>query len=181
MLRVKEIVAGPPADVLRPLHLAPVALHLSQSRDPRLHIAPASVELVEFLELPLVLHHVRARPDHTHVAEQHIEELRELVHAQPPQPAAPAVNAIILRRGLPRFVIIVHAHRAELENLENLSVFAHAVLTEEKRPRRIDALDDRNHRHERQDDCRDHRDADRDVERPFHRPVVAQSQGHGRR
>lgn len=135
VLHVKQIKARSAADVLGPLDFPPVTLDLCQSGDARLHIAPAAVEFVEFLEFALVLNHVRPGTDDAHLSAQHVEKLGKLVDAETSQPTTAGVDAVILGRRLPRLVIIVHSHAAEFENLEDFAIFSHAVLTEKERAR----------------------------------------------
>ena len=136
---------------------------------------------MEFLELAFVRDHVRAGADHAHVAKEHVDELRKLIHAEAPQPSAAAVNALVAAAGLTRFVVVFHMHGAELEDLEDLPVFADARLAVEERAGGIEALDGPDDGHERQDDGRNDDRADRDVEDPFDRAIVGDGEGQGRR
>src|SRR5690606_19417557 len=88
---------------------------------------------------------LRPRTDQAHLAQQHVEQLRQLIQTGAAQKAAQWRNAFIIRLG-PRAgalaTITKHLgfrinvlHRAKLEDLESLAVQTHALLTEDHRTR----------------------------------------------
>ena len=107
----------------------------------------------------------RARTNGAHVANEHVEKLRQLVQARLAQEGAePGLTRVV--DGGPGGgggVIAVHAHGAELEHVERAVVEPHPLLPEQKRPRRGE-LDPYGYRqHDRTGD-NERRGGDRDVE-----------------
>ena len=69
---------------------------------------------------------------------EHVDELRQLVEAPPPQeaPSARAARVVGARPGRARLLLGADDHRAELEDVEGAAVQAHAALPVEDRRRR---------------------------------------------
>src|SRR5262245_34642751 len=88
----------------------------------------------EPLILGVVRGGVRARTHERHAATQHIEQLRQLVEAHPPQPAADAGDARIVPGGLANLrTVLQHAHGAKLEDAKRAPVEAVECLGEQHR------------------------------------------------
>ena len=75
--------------------------------------------------------HVGTRPHDTHVADEHIEELRQLVDIVFPDKVAERELAGVVLGGLFAVRILVDVHRAELIAPEGLAVEPRALLLEE--------------------------------------------------
>ena len=111
-----------------------------------------------------MLGQVRTRTDHAHLAAQHVEELRELVDAQFTEPAARRKNPVIVRRGLPRHVVVVHRHGAKLDDVEILVLQAGAGLAVKNGAGRLPPLEEPDDEGEHGQDEDDHRQGDGDVD-----------------
>src|SRR5947207_12141175 len=81
-------------------------------------------------------------PDDAHIAEEHVPELRHLVDAEFAKPFPERINALIAVTGLPRFVAVIRAHRAELIDSESAVLHAGAGLDMKKRAGRLNPLRD---------------------------------------
>ena len=79
---------------------------------------------------------LRTRADETHLAGQHVPELRQLVEPVAAQEAAHRgqPRIVALREDLAGFALGVLPHGAELDDLERPQGAAHALLAEEHRP-----------------------------------------------
>ena len=98
--------------------------------------------LVDQLRIHLRMRqHVRSRPHDTHIALQHIPELRQFVDVRLTHKVAEGVFPRVVLRGLHLVSILVHVHRTELQAVEILTIHTSAQLFEEDRPRTLD-LDD---------------------------------------
>ncbi|MPN31307.1 hypothetical protein SDC9_178781 [bioreactor metagenome] len=105
------------------------------------------VERDGFLELLDKMRQFRSRAYKAHFSAEHVEELRQFVDAGLADKAAEAGLARVVV-GRPGGVFLaVDAHGAKLIHLEQLFIFADAVLTEDDRPRagEFDADDRKQH------------------------------------
>src|SRR5436190_15718257 len=120
VLDVVEVVLDAHAD----RGVAAPAVHLRPAGHAGAHFVAQHVLRELGAELLDELRALRPRPDHAHVAEEHVEELRQLVERpgadQAAHSGAPGIVALRpLRAGL---VLRADAHRAELEDVERLAV-----------------------------------------------------------
>ncbi|MNR39620.1 hypothetical protein D3C85_1578440 [compost metagenome] len=76
---------------------------------------------------------MRARADQGHAALQHVDELRQFVDGGAADEAADGGDARVFAGGLLDLLVVVHAHRAELVDLDHLTVPAVALLLEQDR------------------------------------------------
>lgn len=81
----------------------------------------------------VVRHGVRARADQRHAALQHVDELRQFVDGGAADEAADGGNTVVVAGGLLDFLVVVHAHGAELPHLDDLAVPAVTLLLEDHR------------------------------------------------
>src|SRR5207248_5235684 len=100
---------------------------------------------------------MRAGTDDTHLAAQHIPELRDFIDAELPEKSSEWINAIVAPARLVRDLFVAWPHRAKFENGESTIWNSGTHLRMEERPRRLQALrdpnDDRHHRkHHGQDE-----------------------------
>lgn len=154
---------------------------------------PAGEELVaRGAELPgLRLRH-RPRPDHGEVAEEHVQELGDLVEGGAPQEApdardarvvvdlllAPPLGHLLLVEVALRVLVSVREHGAELEDADRPAALPHALLAEDRAPGGVQA--DRRADRGDGDDAHEARDAgERYVERPLDEPVGEPSPPRG--
>jgi len=79
---------------------------LRPARDARPDEPADQVVAHDFGEHFIMGGHVRPRPDNAHVAQQDIEELRQFINAQLPQPDARRIDAGVIFGRLPGFVIV---------------------------------------------------------------------------
>ena len=93
MLDVPDVAADAALHLVEGLGLAAVAGHLAPAGDAGLDIVADHVLVDELGVFLGVLEHVGARADDAHVAEQHVDELRELVEAGVAHDLAPAGDA----------------------------------------------------------------------------------------
>src|SRR4051794_576130 len=94
---------------------------------------------------------LRTRADDTHVAQQHIHELRELVEGHPSQPGAQPGFAFVLRMRPHRAGLdlgVVH-HGPELDTREHFAVFADPLLDVEHWAAGVDLHQQRDDRQDR--------------------------------
>src|SRR5687768_7438115 len=151
---------------------AAAARHLPQACNARFHIQPFAVPDVVFFDL---VSDGRTRADHTHVAFQHIQELRKLIKARPPQLPAEArdprvvlyltenrvlivaricldVTADVLLICLAMHIFVgIHVHRPELVAKKNAPVHPDPLLPEHHRPPGIELDHHRDHEPNRRD------------------------------
>src|SRR5512132_3428083 len=122
MLDVPDVEFDPllPRDPRAPMDLGP-------ARDPRPEIQ--SPELTRGVELDLGRER-RARTDDTHLAAQHVDQVRQLVERIAAQEAADPRDPRILRRdgGADADRVGPLAHSSELEQVEDDAVVADAPL-----------------------------------------------------
>src|SRR2546425_7484921 len=95
----------------------PPPVDLGPPRDARLHLVAKHVAGHPASELLDEARALRARTHKTHLAPQHVEELRQLVEARAPQECAQAGAAQVVRAGPhePGLRLGLHPHRAELQ------------------------------------------------------------------
>jgi hypothetical protein len=76
---------------------------------------------------------VRTRPDQGHLTPQNVQQLRQFVDAQPPQPFADARDSAVVARGLAvgQQIGLALVHRTELEDDKRDVVVAMARLAEQ--------------------------------------------------
>src|SRR5262245_50016268 len=92
---VEEIVLEP----LPQARGAAQAVHLGQAGHPRLHMLPQHVPAPVLAEPRDELRTLRAGADQGHLALEHVEKLRQLVQARPPQPAPDGGDPRVLAPG----------------------------------------------------------------------------------
>jgi len=88
---------------------------------------------------------MRSGPDYAHVAEQHVDELRQLVDIGLAHDVAPLGLAGVVLCGLQGVGLVVDLHAAELDAGELLAVEAVALLAEEYRSGHREFGDDGDH------------------------------------
>src|SRR5438128_828914 len=97
------------------------------------------------------------RTNKGHVAPDHVEQLRQLVNAGSPQPAAYTCDTrVVAPYLLDNCSVFENVHRSELENVERPTVESVALLPEESRPARIE-FDERGcdeHQRQQRQKCR---------------------------
>ena len=136
------------------------------------------LSFVPFVEQRLALE-VRPRPDHAHVADEHVQELWHLVDARPAHERADLghtriVGAVVRGAVGHGEVGGVHLHRAELVHSERLAVFADARRVVEHRPLVLE-VDERGHDGDEHEQKGQGDDADDDVEQTLDEVRVHQS------
>ena len=131
-------------------------LDLPQATDPRAHGLAGDQLLVELFVL--AAEH-GSRADEAHVALHHVEQLWHLVQARHAQDAAERGDARVVVRleqravaqveyfDLGPLLISVRHHRAQLVEVEGLTVATDALLAEEDRPAVLQLDDHRTHEH----------------------------------
>src|SRR5215204_6655868 len=103
------------------------------------------------------------RADERHVAEEHVQELRQLVDVPAPQQAAGQRHAIVASGRLADLVVVMNPHGAEFVDPERLLVEAVALLAEVRGAGAVEADQGRDQEKERQQQHEAERRAD-DVE-----------------
>ena len=93
MLDVPDVALDAALHLVEGLGLAAVAGHLAPAGDAGLDVVADHVLVDELGVFLGVLEHVGARADDAHVAEQHVDELRELVEAGVAHDLSPAGDA----------------------------------------------------------------------------------------
>jgi hypothetical protein len=131
MFNVENIESHPVLNIRQSCYLTSVTLNLAQSRNARLNKVALHISVHHLRKFVSVFHHVRARTDDTHVAQQHIDELRCLVEVGLAHKESPLCNASVPVGRLSLIALFVVAHRAELYALEYFSVQSRALLNEE--------------------------------------------------
>src|SRR5271155_2037372 len=128
------------------------AVDLRPARDAGLDDVAARVERNGALESLIMCQRMRARPDERHVAEENVDELRQLVDVVAAHEAAETRHPRIARHGLSHLRAILHSqHRAELEDAEMPLIVAIAALPEYHRPRAVEFDRDGDHQHHRRE------------------------------
>ena len=123
-----------------------------------------------------VLQHVRTRAHDAHVAQQHVDELRQLVDVRLAHDVAPLRLPRVVLRCLQRVRLRVHLHAAELQAVELLSVQAVALLTEEDRTRHSDFRDDAHDDQDWDEQRAEEAQREDDVESALQHPVLYPAQ-----
>ena len=139
--------------------LAAVAVALGHAGDAGLDEEAGAVGIQLLGEKLVVGDQMGARPDGTHLADQDIPELRELIQAAAPEEAAEGIDAGIAFAGLlvlARMAWSTYIHRAELENSEAMVAVARSLLDVEDGTGRLQAL----HQPHQNDQGRKHQDYD---------------------
>lgn len=113
------------------LGLATKSANLCQTCDAGLAEMAHHVFVDELAVVFRMVEHVGARSDDTHVADQNIVELRQLVDVALSHEVAESELADIVLSGLNLVGILVDMHGTELIAFENLAVVARALLREE--------------------------------------------------
>ena len=131
MLDVPDVALDAALHLVEGLGLAAEAGDLAPAGDAGLDVVADHVLVDELGVFLGVLEHVGARADDAHVAEQHVDELRELVEAGVAHDLAPAGDAGVALRGLQAVGLGVDLHAAELKAGELLAVESGALLAEE--------------------------------------------------
>src|SRR4051794_6522214 len=139
------------------------AVDLRPPGDARLDVVAAGIEPDAPLEGLIVRHRVRPRTDERHVAEEHVQELRQLVDVPAPQKAADQRHAIVASARLAEIAVVVDPHGAEFIDPERLLVEAVALLAEHRRAGAVEPDQERDENEERQQQHEAERRAD-DVE-----------------
>src|SRR3981081_1978289 len=83
---------------------------------------------------------MRTRADDAHVAEEDVPKLRDLVDAEFAKPFPEWINALVIVARLPRFLLMILAHRAKLVNFELSILQAGAGLHVKERAGRLQTL-----------------------------------------
>src|SRR4029079_2687763 len=105
------------------------AVDLRPARDARFDFVPTSLEGVV---VSIEFQHLRTRSHQTHLAHQHIEELRQLIEAAQPQQAAERRDPLLVGNTLvPSRLPGRLRHGSELQNREGLSMQSRPQLAEE--------------------------------------------------
>src|SRR5665647_3407072 len=159
VVQLHHLVEG---DITPPEHLPQPG---DAGRDVEALLRPAAALLSLF-------HPQGPRPDQTHLALHDIDDLRQLVHAPAPQPAADARDArvafdlehrsvvVILVGEIVAQLVSAQVHGAELVDVEGPPSLAHPLLTEEHGAARVELdhkRDDAEHRqHEHADHAADY-------------------------
>jgi hypothetical protein len=104
--------------------------NLREAGDARTNVvAPPMIVRIQWK----VLHEQRPRSDETHIAAQHVEQLRQLVDRRRSQPPAKRRETAMVRQQVPLGVALT-GHRAKFQELERPIVETGANLPEEHRP-----------------------------------------------
>src|SRR6185437_3598038 len=138
------------------------AANLPRPRQSRHHAQPDEMSR---LVLPYLARHWRPRADERHVPREHVEQLRQLVEAEPAQHSADTRHARIIlqleekpvrvpveRRQLLPPQLRLERHASELPHHELAAAQSHAALTKEHGTARVELDRDRDQRHERRAD-----------------------------
>ena len=113
-----------------------MAIHLRPTGDAGLDVVAARIKGDLSLIFAVMREGVRPRPDQRHVAEQHVDQLRQLVEVPAPQVPPDPRDARVVLDGLhDDLAVLGHGHAAELEDPEAALVEAVAPLTEQNRAR----------------------------------------------
>ncbi|MCY1425093.1 hypothetical protein D9M71_408730 [compost metagenome] len=158
--------------------LAAPAIHLCPAGNPRLHLMAQHVAANLGAVFLVVRHRMRAWADDGHVAEQYIDELRQLIQRSPANECTHPGNAVVIARGLDHIrAVLHHPHAAELPHLDRPAIDAITLLPEEHRPWRAELHRCRNECHRNGNQAEDQRRQDDifqpldDRLRPGHRAV----------
>src|SRR5438477_902023 len=171
VLDVVQVVLDPLLD----RRVAAPAVHLGPPRDPALHAMAEHVLGDALLELLHERRPLRARADQAHVPEHDVDELRELVEVEPPQPDPERRAARVLGRGpdRPRVPLRLVDHRPELVYLEGPAVEGHALLAQEHWSPAAPGLDEGRDGQEDGDEGEKGRGADHGIHDPLDHAVPA--------
>lgn len=131
VLQVPDVASHAFLHLPKFLGLATIACHLCPSCDAWFGEVAHHVLVDDGAVYLGVVQHVWSWTHDTHVASQHIEELRKLVDVGLPHEVAKGKLAWVVLRSLCQVGILVDVHRAEFNALEGLAVDARSVLTEE--------------------------------------------------
>jgi hypothetical protein len=74
---------------------------------------------------------LRTRTDDRHLPAKHVEQLRQLIDAGHPEDATDTRHPVVLAREPRRIGVVVHVHRPELDDLEELAVETDPLLSEQ--------------------------------------------------
>ena len=110
-----------------------------------------------FRKFGVMLEQMRARTDDTHLAAQHIPELRNFIDAELPEKSPEWINAIVAPARLVRDLFVARTHRAKFINGESAILNSGTHLLMEERAGGLQPLrdpdDDRHHwKHHGQDE-----------------------------
>src|SRR4051812_26459789 len=171
VLDVKQVEAGTLLDRGLPAQ----AIHLRPAGHARLLLVPVRVARNRAGELLDEVGTLRAGTNQTHLTQQHIHELRQLVDGQATHERAESGGAEIvrLRHHGTGAGLRVDAHRAELHELERSPVQAQALLRVEDRAVRRGELDQERQQEQQRRGQEQQQRAGQDVGRPLQRPVPA--------
>jgi len=99
--------------------------------DPTGHAVPVVVSANVVLEPIDEMGTLRPGPDQGHLAPDDVDELGQLVDAQPPEQPAHGGHALVFRFEPRGVAVVVFAHGAELHDLEEPALAADPSLTEQ--------------------------------------------------
>ena len=151
---------------------------------PAVYLCPAGHARAHFVAKHVVrklvaelLHELRAlgtRADDAHVADQHIEQLRQLVERPRANPAADlrAPGIVFLSPLCAGLALRADAHRAELDDVERLAIESHPHLAIEDRPAVLEPDRRSNQDHHRRPHQQQRR-ADGEIEAALNEPAPA--------
>lgn len=134
MLDVPDVPLDAALHLPEGLGLAAEARYLAVAGDPGADIVADHIFVDEFGVFLGMLEHVGPRAHDAHVAEQHVDELRQLVDIGLAHDVAPLGLAGVVFGGLQGVGLVVDLHTAEFDAGELLAVEPVALLTEEHRP-----------------------------------------------
>src|SRR5438552_11075157 len=133
----------------RPRGSAAKTAHLSQPGNSRLNESADMVACHYFRKFGVMLEQMRARTDDTHLAAQHIPELRNFIDTELPEKSPEWINAIVAPARLVRDLFVARTHRAKFVNGESAILNSGTHLLMEERAGRLQPLrdpdDDRHH------------------------------------
>src|SRR5438552_4555142 len=133
----------------RPLGFAAKTAHLSQPGNSRVNEGADMVACHYFRKFGVMVEQMRARTDDTHLAAQHIPELRNFIDTELPEKSPEWINAIVAPPRLVCDLFVARTHRAKFVNGESAILNSRTHLLMEKRAGRLQRLrdpdDDRHH------------------------------------
>ena len=140
---------------------ATAAADLRQAGEAGLHPEAAGVGFGACREFEIEAQRMGPRTDQRHAALGHVDQLRQLIQTGVPQPPAERRHAGVARYHLAdveriRPVAAILPESAELQHLDRPAVLPEPGLAVERRPRRTQADETRQHQEQRPDDeeCR---------------------------
>ena len=130
--------------ILRNHFILQAILQRSRTRDPRTKLQNIPIISFQFIS---ITRNIRTGTHETHIANQHIPKLRQLINFIMAKLRTKRSDSAITRHRYRR-TIMTHHHRAELMALKQFSPLAHSLLNKESRATRHLLMNKKSHQRE---------------------------------